>query len=87
MERHEELTNMAQAAKALAAAEVKVHAASEALRAHPVGARSGPRGGKTATLTARLRTACEARDRADSEFVRQLAVTGFGTPPKLVGVV
>lgn len=85
MERHEELTNMAQAAKALAAAEVKVHAASEALRAHPVGARSGPRGGKTATLTARLRTACEARDRAGVEFERQLVRAGFHSLPRWAG--
>jgi hypothetical protein len=81
MERHEELTNLAQAAKALAAAEVRVHDASEALRAHPIGARSGPRGGKTATLTARLTIACQARDRASMAFEAQLVSTGFRSLP------
>jgi hypothetical protein len=84
MERHEELTNLAKAAKALAAAEVRVHDASEALRAHPIGARSGQRGGKTATLTARLRTACEARDRAGAEFEAQLVSAGFHSLPRRV---
>jgi hypothetical protein len=85
MERYEELLNLALAAKRLAAAEVKVHAASEALRAHPIGARSGSRGGKTATLTARLRTACEARDRAHAEFVLQLVRAGFHGLPRWAG--
>jgi hypothetical protein len=85
MERHEELTILAQAAKALAAAEVKVHVASEALRAHPIGARSGQRGGKTATLTARLRTACEARDQVGAEFEKQLVRTGFHSLPRWAG--
>lgn len=80
MERHEELMHLAHAAKVLAAAEVKVHAASEALRAHPIGARSGPRGGKTATLNARLDAACGARDRAGAEFEKQLMRAGFHLP-------
>jgi hypothetical protein len=80
MERHEELAELAQIAKTLALAEAKVHAASEALRAHPIGARSGPRGGKTATLTARLRTACESRDRISAMFEKQLVHAGFHLP-------
>lgn len=76
-ERYMELAYLAQLAKELATAEAKVHAASEALRAQPVGARSGPRGGKTATLTARLRVACEARDLSLDAFTDALKATGF----------